>query len=114
MRWSAASAVVVIALFTSGSSHAQEETGTISGAGWVSCAEFAESYRASPKSTEDYFYAWAQGYISGVNAASLVRKNVRGWRLDQQKQHIRAYCAENPLANYVAAVQDLFGKLPNR
>lgn len=94
---------------------AQEEVGTIAGAGWVPCAEFAQRYQQSPQVTEEYFYAWAQGYMSGVNQASLFgRKNVRGLRIEQQKQHIRSYCDEHPLANVVAAVHDLYEKLPNR
>lgn len=86
----------------------------MAGAGWVSCAEFAQHYQADPKGTEEYFYAWAQGYMSGLNQASWVRKNLRGWQIERQKQHIRAYCDKHPLANVVAAVQDVFNNLPAR
>ena len=97
-----------------GMTTSQEEKGTIAGAGWVSCAEFAQKYQIDPGYTEEYFYAWAQGYMSGLNQAVLQRKNLRGWQIAQQKQHIRAYCNEHPLANVVAAVQDVFNNLPNR
>ena len=109
--------LLIAAAFALGSTvcWAQQEVGTIAGAGWVPCAEFEQRYQQSPQATENYFYAWAQGYMSGVNQASLLgKKNIRGWRTEQQKQHIRSYCDEHPLANVVVAVQDLYEKLPDR
>lgn len=107
--------VVASIILGSGISGAQEEEkGTIAGAGWVSCAEFAQSYQRAPETTEDYFYAWAQGYMSGLNRASGERKNLRGWTIARQKQHIRTYCDQRPLANVVAAVQNVFDNLPAR
>jgi hypothetical protein len=52
--------------------------------------------------------------MSGLNQASWQKKNLRGWTIDRQKQHIRAYCDQRPLANVVAAVQDVFDNLPAR
>ncbi len=94
---------------------AQEEVGTIAGAGWVPCAEFAQLYQQNPKDTETYYFAWAQGYMTGLNdSAVFSRKNLRGWRLEQQKQHIRAFCDKHPLQNVVFAVRDLYSELPAR
>jgi hypothetical protein len=93
---------------------AQEEVGTIAGAGWVSCGEYAQSFQENPEGAERYFFAWAQGYMSGVNQASTVRKNLRGWSLAKQKDHIRAFCDKRPLAHYGEAVQSVFGSLPDR
>ena len=93
---------------------AQQEGGTIAGAGWVSCGEYAARYQRDPRATEDYFYAWAQGYMSGVNDASLFRKNLRGLSIIKQKEHIRLFCDQRPLANVVVAVRDLFDRLPLR
>lgn len=109
--------VVAFVLAISGvcSGYADEgEKGTIAGAGWVPCGEFAQMYQRDPEGTEDYVYAWAQGYMSGLNQASWQPKNLRGWTIDRQKQHIRAYCDKRPLANVVAAVQDVFDNLPAR
>ena len=105
--------VTMVALLST-TSIAEEEFGTIAGAGWVSCAEYAEKYQRDPKGTEEYFYAWAQGYMSGVNQVSLIRKNLRGWSITKQKDHIRAFCDQRPLANVVIAIQDLFDQLPSR
>jgi len=105
--------VVAVCWATSG--YAEEgEKGTIAGAGWVPCGEFAQMYQRDPEGTESYTYAWAQGYMSGLNQAVWQRKNLRGWSIDRQKQHIRTFCDQRPLANVVAAVQDVFDNLPNR
>lgn len=93
---------------------AEEEVGTIAGAGWVSCGEYAQRYQRNPTGTEDYVYAWAQGYMSGLNYAGAIRKNLRGMSIDKQKEHIRAFCDQRPLANVVMAIRDLFERLPNR
>lgn len=111
MRWALALATLVV-LVTAGLG--EDEVGTIAGAGWVPCGEYAQRYRDNPQGTEDYVHAWAQGYMSGVNAVSLVRKNLRGMSIEKQKEHIRAFCDQRPLANVVVAVQDLFDRLPTR
>lgn len=107
--------IAAIVAIAATSCFAEEEVGTVAGAGWVSCGEFAQRYKQAPQETEDYFFAWAQGYLSGVNQASiLVKKNVRGLRLEQQKQHIRSYCDQHPLANLIYAAHDLWERLPVR
>jgi len=91
------------------------EKGTIAGAAWVSCAEFAKEYQQNPQATEVIYFTWAQGYMSGLNDSLFFnRKNLRGWQLEQQKQHIRAFCDKNPLKNVVFAIRDLFSNLPAR
>ena len=111
MRALLAAALMMVATATVGRT---EEVGTVAGAGWVSCAEFAQRYKESPGPTEDYFYAWAQGYMSGVNQASWTRKNLRGIPVENQKNYIRQHCDKHPLINYGLAVQSLFESLPNR
>lgn len=107
--------IVVLATIGSAQCLAQEEKGTIAGAGWVPCAEFAQKYQQNPQSTEDIFFTWAQGYMTGLNNSSIFnRKNLRGWRLEQQKQHIRFFCDKHPLQNVVFAVRDLYSNLPAR
>jgi HdeA/HdeB family len=105
---------VVFAVLGSGQCFAQEEKATIVGAGMVTCAEFAQAYQQNPQSTEGYFFAWAQGYMTGLNGSMFARKNLRAWPLEQQKQHIRAFCDKRPLANVRDAARDLFTNLPER
>ena len=37
------------------------------GLGMHSCSEFARSYAANPSVTEDLYFTWAQGFMSGLN-----------------------------------------------
>jgi hypothetical protein len=108
--------LVVIGLIASGPSVAlsQEKAGTIAGFGWVSCAQFAQYYQQDPRGTESYMFAWAQGYMAGLNEVWPIKKNVVGWENDKQKDRIRAYCNQHPLANVVDAVRDVFMQLPDR
>jgi hypothetical protein len=86
----------------------------IQGFGATSCAEFAKLYQLAPQ-TEDGFYYWAQGYMSGLNMSAagnnLQMRELAGVALDQ-KRALRSYCADNPLKNYMDGVFDLFRKLP--
>ena len=73
------------------------------GDGVLSCAEFANRYRANPDS-EDRFFDWAQGFMSGINdALASSGYNVRvlnSISTNQRKQILRAVCAGNPLLLY--------------
>jgi hypothetical protein len=113
-RWNATIAGLVVAVLASSQALAQDEKATIVGAGVLTCSEFAQAYQQSPESTETYFFAWAQGYMTGLNASMLTQKNLRAWPLEKQKQHIRAFCDKRPLANIRDAATDLFTNLPSR
>ncbi|SEG29281.1 hypothetical protein SAMN04488115_104168 [Bosea lathyri] len=88
----------------------------IAGPGMVSCAEFAEAYRRNPGPTEIQFFAWAQGYMSATNEPMRVRneptRNLIGIPTASQKQRLRAFCDQRPLANFYQAVRNLYESLP--
>jgi len=44
-------------------------------AGWgsLTCAEFANFYRMNPTAAQDGAFNWAQGFMSGLNAAQMQR-----------------------------------------
>src|SRR5215211_6151377 len=50
-----------------------------SGPGSLSCAQFAEAYRSSPEQMENFFFAWAQGFIA---AFSTLMRTAIGQRWD--------------------------------
>jgi hypothetical protein len=57
---------------------------------------------------------WAQGFMSGANA-SLTNgqyRDLAALSLDAQKESLRNYCDEHPMAQFGKAVLDLYGKLP--
>lgn len=87
----------------------------IQGFGATPCAEFARLYRLDPALTENQYYYWAQGYMSGLNIMSKGSggrmRELAGVTADHHRA-IRNYCADNPLKNYMDGVLELFGKLP--
>ena len=97
---------------------AAQSTITMSGAGMSTCAEFARYYRKDPDLFESYYFAWAQGYMTGLNVAMLVAKkpmqDVEAWPVSKQRLHIRTFCDQRPLATFVEAAKSLFEALPKR
>jgi hypothetical protein len=87
------------------------------GLGASTCGQFASSYRKSPELVELNYFAWAQGYLSGLNMGSLVQgglsKNIGGISTDEQQRIIRQYCNDHPLSNYNQAVTDLYFRFQN-
>lgn len=88
------------------------------GRGSQTCGIFASQYGQSPRITEHDFFVWAQGYMSGLNAASLdatgKSKNLASKSLDEQMTIIRAFCSRRPLDPYFLAVDHLYRSLaPN-
>lgn len=82
------------------------------GAGATSCAKFGEFYAHVPESTEDIYYSWALGFMSGLNAMVMADKqqstNLSLWDGERQKQELRQFCSDNPLKDYVQAVYALY------
>ena len=81
------------------------------GLGISSCAEFANLYKQDPKWAEGMYFAWAQGYLSGWNMAQISAKrpyfDLASLDTRTQQAHLRSYCDQHPLGNYLDAVWDL-------
>ncbi len=107
---------VVAAFLFLGCNSAISRDLALSGAGGKTCAVFAKDYKDSPVIIEDYYFAWAQGFMTGFNTAQLAAKqrtrNLGGVSIDQQQARIRAFCNRKPLADYFEAVIDLYLSLP--
>jgi hypothetical protein len=88
------------------------------GLGIKSCAEFARTYAANPEVTETLYFAWAEGFMSGINVKALsehlTARDIEGSdeKMAEYKSIIRSYCNAHPLATYSAAVVDLYVTLP--
>ena len=85
------------------------------GVGLETCGEFASLYRRVPNITEQS--SWAQGYMSGMNMASLahgdISKNMGAMAIDEQERTLRECCNDHPLTAYYKAVTDLYFRFPN-
>ena len=107
-------AVVLLALTVS-VAQAKEKDFISMGAGTSTCGQFAAKYRQVPDLEISYF-AWAQGYMSGINFTQLVAKVGEPWvvknlasiPIEQQKSVIRRYCNDHPLEDYTDAVMHLY------
>jgi hypothetical protein len=88
----------------------------ISGTGSVSCGKIAEDYRKLPADVEIWMMHWAQGFMSGANlnqwTSNGLYRDLQAMTLEAQEQSLRNYCDEHPMAEFVKAVLDLYGKLP--
>jgi hypothetical protein len=92
------------------------------GFGLNTCSKFARDYRRSASNELQYF-AWAQGFMSGVNIANQSVQKTQGANVIRyrdlstqsvrhQTAYIRSYCNAHPLNEYKDAVIDLLGTMP--
>jgi hypothetical protein len=77
------------------------------GAGVLLCARFNQQLNATKvkaTATENYYFAWAQGYMSGLNETLEARmgryRDLNSVSTDNQKQSLRTFCAKNPASMY--------------
>ena len=86
---------------------------TLRGPGARTCEEFAFNLRVN-LNTETTYSDWAEGFISGMNWTDVMNghtaKNIMALSVADQKQVIRNYCNEHPLASYWEAVIDLYNR----
>jgi hypothetical protein len=93
------------------------------GPGLMPCATFNQLYKAAAladklnakskatKDLEDYYFAWAQGFMSAMNDAfeDTIGKyrDLRSVSTDYQKQSLRAFCEKNPASKYRDGIEPL-------
>jgi len=86
------------------------------GVGAKTCGVFANYYKINPKLADDLYFSWAQGFLSGINYKSIVvngdSRDLSSIDIEQQMTHVRKYCDERPLADFIDAVMDLYKDLP--
>jgi hypothetical protein len=94
-----------------------QNAGAAYGLGVRSCAEFAKAYAANPSITENMYFVWAEGLMSGLNLANtayyLPSRHIDGGETSKQSYMltIRMYCDTHPLTPYYAAVASLYNSL---
>jgi hypothetical protein len=110
---------VGVILATATISSACHADAIMSGAGTFTCGKFASDYAKHPEIVEDLYFAWAQGFMSGLNLdlASGVVNGQKQFRdldgpIENQKSKIRIYCNAHPLAPFMDAVFDLIRSQP--
>lgn len=93
-----------------------ESTAKIVGIGAQSCAAFNEEV-SSNQGSELYFFAWAQGFMSGalIRTPAGVDEDLDltppSVPLQAQVHFLRSFCAKNPGQDYMDAVRALYHRL---
>ena|SRR5579863_2022836 len=86
--------------------------------GRIHCGEFAKLYAENPSITENVYFGWAEGFMSGLNVMATVYKapyriiSTGDASMQAYRASIRAYCNTHPLAQYAEAVSTLWLSLP--
>lgn len=107
--------MALLASFPSGVT-AGEPEGQGYGLGVHSCAEFASAYKAQPAIAENLYFAWAEGFMSGLNLSAAANnrpsRRLASINMESAKIQIRDYCDGHPLSQYAGAVVLIYGGLP--
>lgn len=86
------------------------------GLGTNSCAQFAKDYAATTETAENFYFTWAQGFMSALNLNAITEnrpyRDVGAIGMTEQKSAIRSYCNLHPLASFVEAVFSEYENLP--
>lgn len=94
---------------------AHADDGIVGGAGAFTCGEFGKAYKEDPES-EHMFFTWAQGFMSGMNAAGGFGyiRDLGSKPVADQEEYLRDYCHNNPLTTYAKGVSKLYATLKVR
>lgn len=90
-----------------------EEGITLVGQGALACARFNDDYAADPALAEDIFFAWAQGYLVGLNSRSDLFYDLKPEALDSEGQILILveFCERSPRRDFIEAVRVLYQKI---
>jgi len=92
------------------------EEASVRGYGVVSCAIFGQAYKTNPDEAEETYFAWALGFMSGINLIAKVqhlqRRDLMAMSSEDQKHFIRKWCSEHQFNHYYEAVAALVFSLP--
>lgn len=108
--------VLYSATMIAGVQQALAEEFALRGLGTTSCAEFAQLYREQPDLTEQQFYDWATGFMSGWNLALLstgqAMRDLDSVPPATQEVMLRTFCDQHPLLFYYEGVELILSSFP--
>jgi len=91
------------------------ELGESIGIGANLCAQFAKEHADNSAASDQIYWPWAMGMMSGLNFASVANnRHFRDLTGDQDlfRRAVVIYCESHPLASYSGAILDLYVSLP--
>ena len=84
------------------------------GAGTLTCFQFATAYGEN-QAAEHRFFAWAQGYMSGLSSSRTDKANIDlepdSFDEVDQLDFLLSYCAANPSRTYASGVERLYERI---
>jgi len=96
--------------------NAHAEQFSAMGYGLQSCAKYGEAYKQRPDEADTVYFAWALGFMSGLNLGVMSKKaapkNLAATTQDEQRRFLRQWCDIHPTANYGDGVVELLRSLP--
>ena len=104
-------ALAMMSLCATAASGKEKEIAAYVGPGAGTCSQYADHVRAQGESARMFYYTWAQGFMSGLNATpNLLDKpaDLLGRSIDAQKAFIDQFCDQYPLGGYPQAVVYLY------
>lgn len=111
MRWTAI-LVVSLALCVAAETGAKEGI-TLVGEGARTCRQFMDDMAADPMAAEDVYFAWAQGYLVGLNSRPDLFYDLKpgNFLFEEQRAHIRNFCARAERGDFMEAVRSLYQQI---
>jgi hypothetical protein len=67
-------------------------------AGSTPCETFVKKYKANRTLTEEFYFTWAEGFLTGLNAGAEAGKqrDLAGVNILAQMEYVRDFCDANP------------------
>ena len=92
-----------------------EEGITLVGEGARTCQRFMDDMAEDPARAEDVYFAWAQGYLVGLNSRPDLFYDLKPEKFlfEEQRAHIRQFCVRAEKADFIEAVRSLYQKIIN-
>ncbi len=87
----------------------------LEGAGTAKCSDFLKFYTSGSNTDVLVFLSWAQGYMSGLNAADMRYgghgRDLSSISTEDEQQFLRDYCAEHTGDDIASASINLYKQM---
>lgn len=107
--------ISAVALLLSAAVSANAGQSELMGAGTSTCRQFTTLLRRYPRQVEIHYFAWAQGFMSGINLSGMLQgespHDFESIPVRRQRKMVRNYCKEHPRAKYMEGVAYLYSQL---
>ncbi len=107
-------AILMVSLAFCAAPRAGAEEGiTLVGEGARTCQQFMDDVTADPAVAEDVYFAWAQGYLVGLNSRPDLFYDLKpgDFLFEEQRTYIRQFCVRAEKGDFIEAVRSLYQRI---